>query len=156
MELRVRFAETDQMGIAHHAAYVVWLEAARVEWLRALGLRYRDLEDQGVSLAVTAVDVRYRQALRFDDRLRIDVALEEARSRRLRFGYRVVRLADDEPTVDAAGLGAPALATPTATDLLAATATTVHVPTDRRGAAQRLPSAWLGAIAPTVSGASSR
>lgn len=151
MELRVRFAETDQMGIAHHAAYVVWLEAARVEWLRSLGLRYRDLEDQGVSLAVTAVDVRYRQALRFDDRLRIDVALEEARSRRLRFGYRVVRLADDAPG-EATGPDARADAGAIEDAVVAATATTVHVPTDRRGAAQRLPAAWLAAIAPWVGG----
>ena len=78
MELRVRFAETDQMGVAHHATYAVWLEAARVEWLRDLGLSYRDLDAQGVSLAVTGLDVRYRRAVRFDDRLRIDVALEEA------------------------------------------------------------------------------
>lgn len=125
MELRVRFAETDQMGVAHHAAYAVWLEAARVEWLRDLGLSYRELDTQGVSLAVTGLDVRYRRAVRFDDRLQIEVALEEARSRRLRFGYRIVRIAD----------GA-----------LAAEATTVHVPTDRSGAAMRLPSPWLDAI----------
>ncbi len=126
MELRVRFAETDQMGVAHHAAYVVWLEAARVEWMRDLGLSYRELDAQGVSLAVTGLEVRYRQAVRFDDLLRIEVVLEEARSRRLRIGYRIVRSED----------GA-----------LAAEATTVHVPTARSGAAMRLPSAWLDAIA---------
>ena len=129
MELRVRFAETDQMGVAHHAAYAVWLEAARVEWLRDLGLSYRDLEAEGVSLAVTGLDVRYRRALRFDDRLRIEVALEEARSRRLRFAYRIVRIED----------GA-----------LAAEASTVHVPTDRFGTAMRLPSAWLDATSGRV------
>jgi acyl-CoA thioester hydrolase len=129
MELRVRFAETDQMGVAHHATYAVWLEAARVEWLRDLGLSYRDLEAQGVSLAVTGLDVRYRRAVRFDDRLRIEVALEEARSRRLRFGYRIVRVDDG---------------------VLAAVATTWHVPTDRSGAAMRLPPPWLEAIAGRV------
>ena len=129
MELRVRFAETDQMGVAHHATYAVWLEAARVEWLRDLGLSYRDLDAQGVSLAVTGLDVRYRRAVRFDDRLRIDVALEEARSRRLRFGYRIVHIED----------GA-----------VAAEATTVHVPTDPAGAAMRLPSPWLEAISGLV------
>ena len=49
MKLRVRFAETDQMGVAHHSAYVVWLEAARIEWLRARGLDYRRLEEEGVA-----------------------------------------------------------------------------------------------------------
>jgi acyl-CoA thioester hydrolase len=126
MELRVRFAETDQMGVAHHATYAVWLEAARVEWLRDLGLSYRELEAQGVSLAVTGLDVRYRRAVRFDDRLRVEVVLEEVRSRRLRFGYRIVRVDDDA---------------------VAAEATTVHVPTDRSGAAMRLPEPWLDAIA---------
>lgn len=125
MDLRVRFAETDQMGVAHHATYAVWLEAARVEWLRDLGLSYRDLDAQGVSLAVTGLDVRYRRAVRFDDRLRVDVVLEEARPRRLRFGYRIVRTED----------GA-----------LVAEATTWHVPTDRSGAAMRLPPPWLDAI----------
>ncbi len=129
MELRVRFAETDQMGVAHHAAYAVWLEAARVEWMRDLGLSYRELDAQGVSLAVTGLDVRYRRAVRFDDRLRIEVALEEARSRRLRFGYRIVGIEDGS---------------------VAAEATTVHVPTARSGAAMRLPSPWLEAIAGLV------
>ena len=110
MELRVRFAETDQMGVAHHAAYVVWLEAARVEWLRDLGLSYRDLEAQGVSLAVTGLDVRYRSAARFDDRLRIEVVLDEARSRRLRFGYRIVRIGEDAGPTRRAGATVPVVA----------------------------------------------
>ena len=125
MDLRVRFAETDQMGVAHHATYAVWLEAARVEWLRDLGLSYRDLEAQGISLAVTGLEVRYRRAVHFDDRLRVEVVLEEARSRRLRFRYRIVRIADEA---------------------LAAEAATVHVPTARSGAAMRLPAPWLAAI----------
>jgi acyl-CoA thioesterase FadM len=79
-----------------------------------------------VSLAVTGLEVRYRRAVRFDDRLRIDVALEEARSRRLRFGYRIVQVEG----------GA-----------WAAEARTLHVPTDRSGAAIRLPAPWLEAIA---------
>ena len=127
MQLRVRFAETDQMRIAHHAAYVVWLEAARVEWLRERGLRYRDLEDEGVSLAVAGLSVQYRAAARFDDELAIDVRLLEARSRRLRFGYRVER-------ADGAGRVTLALAE------------TLHVPTDARGRAIRLPAGWLAAM----------
>lgn len=129
MELRVRFAETDQMGVAHHAAYVVWLEAARVEWLRDLGLSYRALEDAGVSLAVTGLEVRYRAAVRFDDLLRIEVRLLEARSRRVRFAYRVLRPDDG---------------------VACAEARTSHVPTDARGAATRLPAAWVEAIRPQV------
>jgi acyl-CoA thioester hydrolase len=132
VELRVRFAETDQMRIAHHAAYVVWLEAARVEWLRGHGLRYRDLEDEGVSLAVAAVELRYRAAARFDDRLAIGVRLLELRSRRLRFDYRVERLEDDGGRTHLAS------------------GVTVHVPTTSAGRAARLPADWLAAIAPLV------
>jgi acyl-CoA thioester hydrolase len=124
MTFRVRFAETDQMGVAHHAAYVVWLEAARVEWMRERGLSYRELEDSGVSMAVSALTVRYRRAVRFDDRLRVDCRLTAVRSRYGRYAYRLV-------SEDGA---------------LVATAVTEHVATDRRGKAVRLPAAWLTAF----------
>ncbi|CAN5516767.1 thioesterase family protein [soil metagenome] len=120
----MRFAETDQMGIAHHSAYVIWIEAARVEWLRERGQRYRDLEDAGVSLAVSGLELRYRASARFDDELDIHTRLTEARSRRLRFAYRIVRLED----------GA-----------LLALAATEHVPSG--GArAMRLPEPWLAVM----------
>lgn len=128
MTFRVRFAETDQMGVAHHAAYVVWLEAARVEWMRERGLSYRELEDSGVSMAVSALTVRYRRAVRFDDPIRVDCRLTAVRSRYGRYAY---RLASEE--------GA-----------LVATAVTEHVATDRRGKAVRLPAAWLAAFAEHV------
>jgi acyl-CoA thioester hydrolase len=122
MRLRVRFAETDQMGIAHHSAYVVWMEAARVEWLRERGLSYRRLEEEGVSLAVSAVELSYRTAARFDDEIEIETRLVEARSRRFRFEYRLTRRDD----------GA-----------LLATGVSVHVPTDASGRALRLAEGWL-------------
>ena len=120
--IRVRFAETDQMGIAHHSAYVVWCEAGRVEWLRQRGLSYRDMEDEGTSLAVSHVELDYRAAARFDDELAVATRLEEARSRRVAFRYRITRLSD----------GA-----------LVATARSEHVPTDTNGHAVRLPERWL-------------
>ncbi len=122
---RVRFAETDQMGIVHHSVHAVWLEAARVEWLRALGLSYRDLEDAGVSLAVSELQVRYQHAARFDDLLGITARLTESRSRRLKFSYTISR-AQDGQTIG--------------------TAQTVHVPVDRTGRAIRLPGEWLAAL----------
>jgi acyl-CoA thioester hydrolase len=67
MTFRVRYAESDQMGFAHHAAYVVWLEAGRIEWLREHGFSYRQLETEGVLMPVTEVQVQYRRPLRFDD-----------------------------------------------------------------------------------------
>ncbi len=126
--LRVRFAETDQMGVAHHSAYVVWLEAARVEWFREGGFSYREMEDEGFSLAVSELAVRYRQSLRFDDLVTLETRLTEARSRRFRFAYRV--LAPDGVT--------------------AATAATFHTPTNRQGRAIRLPEKWLTQLSNTL------
>jgi acyl-CoA thioester hydrolase len=117
------------MGVAHHGAYVIWIEAARVEWLRERGKSYRELEDSGVSLAVSGLVVRYRQAARFDDELEVQTWLGEARGRRVRFLYRIHRTND----------GA-----------LLATAETEHVPTDRRGRAIRMPEPWLEVLRANV------
>ncbi len=119
--LRVRFAETDQMAVAHHGAYAAWLEVARVEWLREHGYAYTELEAQGVSLAVSALTVRYRSAARFDDELRVETRLVAAASRGCRFTYAIRRDADDT---------------------LIARAETTHVAVDRRGRAVRIPDAW--------------
>ena len=67
--LRVRYGETDQMGVAHHASYVIWLEEARIEWLRAQGHNYKDMEIAGLMLPVIDLQVRYRASARFDDEL---------------------------------------------------------------------------------------
>ncbi|MFI0608576.1 MAG: acyl-CoA thioesterase [Anaerolineae bacterium] len=92
--LRVRYAETDASGITHHSAFVPWLEAGRVEWLREAGLSYRDLERQGYNLPVVELHLRYVAATRFDDALIVRSALSDLRSRGLRFSYEVVT---DEP-----------------------------------------------------------
>jgi acyl-CoA thioester hydrolase len=133
LHLRVRFAETDQMGIAHHANYPVWMEAGRVQWLRAHGLSYRSIEESGVSLAVSGLELRFRRAARFDDLIAVHTHLRLARSRAMRFEYRLTRVDD----------GA-----------LLATGTSVHVPTDRSGRAVRLPETWLTPIAALVEPAS--
>jgi acyl-CoA thioester hydrolase len=65
--IRVRYGESDQMGIAHHAAYITWFEECRIELLRNLGASYRDLEERGVLMPVIDLSVRYRKSLRFDD-----------------------------------------------------------------------------------------
>jgi acyl-CoA thioester hydrolase len=65
--IRVRYAETDRMGLLHHANYLVYFEQGRTELLRSHGLAYRDLEDQGYRLVLTKVEVRYRRPARYDD-----------------------------------------------------------------------------------------
>lgn len=69
--VRVRYAETDAMGVAHHASYFVWLEAARVEWLKACGLNYKKLEQSGFFLPVVEASLTYRSPTFFDDEVRI-------------------------------------------------------------------------------------
>ena len=65
--IRVRYGESDQMGVAHHAAYVTWFEECRIEMMRSLGVSYRALEERGVLMPVIDLAVRYRRSLRFDD-----------------------------------------------------------------------------------------
>lgn len=88
--LRVRYAETDAAGIAHHGAYVAWLECGRVEWLRDEGLSYAALEREGYHLPVVALDLRYVAPARFDDRLVVRTGVADARSREVRFVYEIV------------------------------------------------------------------
>jgi acyl-CoA thioester hydrolase len=86
--VRVRYAETDQMGVAYYANYLVWMEVGRVECCKALGFRYRDMEvDDGVLLAVAWTSCRYCSPARYDDEVLIDTWVEQANSRMVRFGY---------------------------------------------------------------------
>jgi acyl-CoA thioester hydrolase len=90
IDLRVRFAETDAMGVAHHAAYLPYLETARVEYLRWLGHPYRELRDRdGIEFAVVGVDIRYHAPLRFDDAFTVSCALVERARATFRLAYRV-------------------------------------------------------------------
>jgi acyl-CoA thioester hydrolase len=86
---RVRYAETDAMRVAHHAAYLVWLEAARVEALRALGFSFAEVEASGYGHAVRDLRIQYRRPARFDQELVLRVAIAEARGPRMTFGYRL-------------------------------------------------------------------
>jgi len=94
VELRVRYAETDQMGVAYHGHYLVWCELARTEHMRRLGVRYRDMEATGVRLAVSEAQLRYLRPARYDDLLRVTAWLAEVGSRRVVFRYRVERPED--------------------------------------------------------------
>jgi acyl-CoA thioester hydrolase len=90
LDLRVRFAETDAMGVAHHAAYLPYLETARVEYLRALGHPYGELRDRDrLEFAVVGVDLRYHAPLRFDDAFTVTCALAERGRATFSLAYRV-------------------------------------------------------------------
>jgi acyl-CoA thioester hydrolase len=86
--VRARYAETDQMGVIHHANYFIWMEVARVELCEALGFRYRDMEKQdGVMLAVVESSCRYINAVRFDEEVIIATEICLATSRMITFEY---------------------------------------------------------------------
>ena len=89
--LRVRYHESDQMGVVHHAVYVTWFEAARVEAMRSLGIDYAELERAGQLLAVVDVGLRYRAAVRFGDDVEIESWVAERDRVRVRIEYVVWR-----------------------------------------------------------------
>jgi len=90
-EIVVRFAETDAQGIAHHAAFLVWLEVARVGYLAEHAGGYRAIQEQGVEALTTEVHVRYLRAASFDDRLRVWARCVDLRGARFRYEYVVER-----------------------------------------------------------------
>jgi acyl-CoA thioester hydrolase len=93
--LRVRYAETDQMGVAYHGNYFAWFEVGRTEFLRELGFDYRSLErEEGCYIVVAEASCRYKAPVRYDDLLRIRTELRAVRGPVLRFGYMVLRDAD--------------------------------------------------------------
>ena len=125
MELRVIYGDTDQMGVVYYANYLRFFEAARNEFIRAKGLRYRDLEaEHGLRLPVTEASVRYKLPARYDDLLTVEIALGEARRASARFDYRVLRGAE-----------------------LLATGHTVHACVGVDGRVRRLPAGLLERLA---------
>jgi len=96
--IRVRYAETDQMGVVYYANYLVWFEVGRCELLRALGSSYRELEATGIALPVIEAHCEYRQPARYDDELEIKAWGELHSPVRIEFHYEVVRHADSVMT----------------------------------------------------------
>ena len=116
--VRVRYAETDKMGVVYYANYFVWFEVGRTELLRASGWNYREMETEGFALPVIEAHCTYRESAKYDDEIEIRTRGEMLSPVRVRFSYEVVRQAD------AASL---------------ALGTTVHATLDRRGRPCRLP-----------------
>ena len=93
--VRVRYAETDQMGVVYHSNYLVWFEIGRVELMRSMGLDYKRMEvEEGCGIAVVDVHVRYRAPARYDDELVVETRLLAARGAVIKFGYKVLREED--------------------------------------------------------------
>jgi acyl-CoA thioester hydrolase len=95
--LRVRYSETDKMGIVYYANYLIWFEIGRAEFSRARGFSYRDMEENDDAFLVVAeAYCRYKAPAYYDDELLIRTHIAELRRRSLRFGYEIVRVSDDQ------------------------------------------------------------
>jgi acyl-CoA thioester hydrolase len=117
----VRYAETDQMGIVHHSAYIVWFEEGRSAWSRQVGRPYADFERAGYALAVSEVAARYLAAARYDQEVTVRTCITQVRSRMIRFDYEVLDTERGERLV---------------------TGFTTHICLDRQGNPARIPQEW--------------
>ncbi len=93
---RVRYAETDQMGVVHHANYIIWFEQGRTDYMREIGVNYADVERSGLFLAVGEVQIRYGAPARYDDEIRVLTRIDRVQSRAVTFAYEVLRAGSDE------------------------------------------------------------
>jgi len=87
VEFRVRYAETDQMGVAYHANYLIWCEIGRTDHIRGIGTSYREMEEQGIILAVSEASLRFIASAKYDDLIRVETTLAKVTSRTMTFDY---------------------------------------------------------------------
>jgi acyl-CoA thioester hydrolase len=126
--LRVRYAETDQMGVVYYANYFVWCEIGRVEFFRQLGWDYKQMElVDDCHLPVVEASCRYRAPARYDDEVVIETTVTAVRSHVIKFGYRLMRVTPEG-------------------DQLLADAETVHVSVDEQMQRRTMPEKYLTAI----------
>ena len=116
--VRVRYAETDRMGVVYYAHYLVWFEIGRTDWLRDTGWTYRAMEEDGLALPVIEAHCEYKAGARYDDEIEIRTTARLASTVRLAFDYQIIRCSDSQTL--AAGY-------------------TVHATIDRTGRPVRLP-----------------
>lgn len=127
----VRYAETDSMGVVHHAVYLVWFEEGRSAYIRAHGWSYADIEESGYFLAAGDLNARYKQPARYDQRITVKTWIQEVRSRAMTFGCEIVE----------AGTGA--ILFEAALKLICLNAS---------GAITRIPNAWMAWLDPQTGG----
>lgn len=96
--VKVRYAETDQMGVVHHGIYPQYLEIARLEWLSELGVSYARMEEEGVMLPVFEMNLKYHKPAVFDQKLRIETSLRELPNVKITFDYEIYNEADEKLT----------------------------------------------------------
>jgi acyl-CoA thioester hydrolase len=95
-QIRVRYSETDQMGVVYHANYLNWFEVGRTEFFRQAGFNYRELEQKGILLPVAEATVSFKQPALYDDLVEIRTWIEEISPVRLTYAYELYRVADEQ------------------------------------------------------------
>ena len=125
-EFPVRYAETDAMGVVHHATYLVYFEEGRSEYMRAIGSNYANIEASGFQLPVTEAEIRFAKSRRYGESVKIRTWIAENRSRRVTFAYQVIAPESGEILV---------------------TGQTRHIWTDLEGKVVRVPQAWQALFA---------
>ncbi|MEZ4802896.1 MAG: thioesterase family protein [Gelidibacter sp.] len=90
IELRVRYGETDQMGVVYHGNYAQYFEVGRVEWLRKFGVSYKQMEDNGIMLPVISLNINYKKSARYDDLIKVKTQLVKIPSATIEFDYEIV------------------------------------------------------------------
>ena len=134
VRLRVRYAETDQMGVVYHANHFVWFEVGRVEFLRQLGFSYREMEENdGCAIAVVDARCRYRAPARYDDEIIVRTRLKNVRNSAVQFAYELVRASDG---------------------VLLAEGETVHLVTDAQMKVREIPENYREAFRKALAGSS--
>jgi acyl-CoA thioester hydrolase len=125
-KVRVRYAETDQMGVVYHANYLVWFEVGRVELMRAMGFEYKSMEtEDDCHIVVAEAHCRYEKPARYDEELRVRTRVTEWRNRIVKFSYEIFRVGDD---------------------VLLATGSTTHVVCGSNGRPKALPAKYRDVI----------
>ena len=131
VSIRVRYAETDQMGVVYHSNYLIWFEVGRVELMRALGFEYKDMErDDDTFIVVADAHCRYHHPARYDELLTVRTRIAEAKNRTLKFGYELFRQSDNK---------------------LLAEGHTIHVACNRAGHVRQFPEKYKHAFLSIVS-----
>ena len=134
--VRVRYAETDQMGVVYHSNYFIWFEVGRVELMRTLGFDYKRMElDDDTFIVVADAHCRYHHPARYDELLTIRTRILEAKTRTLKFGYELLRQHDQK---------------------LLATGQTIHVACNRAGHVKQFPNKYKSAFLNIVTPAADR
>ncbi len=95
IEIRVRYAETDQMGVVHHGNYALYLEMARIEWLRKLGISYKNMEENGIGLPVVSLAINFKKSAVYDDVIKVKTQLKKQPTALVEFVYKLTNQNDE-------------------------------------------------------------